>query len=222
MIFKGPNKENLEKFGKNIPFKAWLPENVEQLVTNKSKKEAYKCIGKPKTIFNGRFVAVSGFVYAIVNGKYSILANLRGTGTPDYQGCWNAVCGFLERYENSKEGIAREILEECGFQIDVDDLKIVHIETEPEECNNGNVTIRHRAFLDKIIPQYVEKEGGEENEVENVKWIPIDDIDNYKWAFNHRQTIELYAPKKWKRKIIEFIYNNFCCYNQKYTIHIIT
>ena len=25
MIFTGPNKENLAKYGKNFPYKAWLP-----------------------------------------------------------------------------------------------------------------------------------------------------------------------------------------------------
>ena len=214
MIFTGPNKENLEKYGKNFPYKAWLPQNVTD--ANNS-TEIYTCTGKPKTVFSGRFCAVAGFIYAIVNGKYSILANLRGPGTPDYQGCWNAVCGFLERYENSKEGIAREILEECGFQIDTDDLKVIHIETEPEECNNGNVTIRHHAFLGKIIPHYVKREGGEENEVDNIKWIPLDEINNYKWAFNHRKTVELYAPKKWKRRFMEFYYKWFMNYNKKYT-----
>ena len=214
MIFTGPNKENLAKYGKNFPYKAWLPENV---TPTSSVDEVYTCKGKPKTVFSGRFCAVSGFVYAIVDGKYSILANLRGPGTPDYQGCWNAVCGFLERYENSKEGIAREMLEECGFQIDTDDLKIIHVETDPAECNNGNVTIRHTAFLGKIIPHYVVREGGEENEVDSVKWIPVDEFDNYKWAFNHAKTTKLYAPKKWKRWLIEFWYNNFKKYNEKYT-----
>ena len=132
MIFTGPNKERLEKYGKNFPYKAWLPEYVSKPNINPDLNidtingTTYTCKGNPKIVFSGRFCAVSGFVYAIVDGKYSILANLRGPGTPDYQGCWNAVCGFLERYENSKEGIAREILEECGFQIDTDDLKIVH------------------------------------------------------------------------------------------------
>jgi len=212
-------KERQSKFGKNFPWKAWLPADVEPIYPANDDAPIlnYKCHGQPKTVFSGRFVAVSGFIFAIVDGKYSILANLRGEGTPDYQGCWNAVCGFLECFENSKEGIQREIFEECGFIINTDDLKVVHVETEPEECNNGNVTIRHRAFLGKIIPQYVTKEGGEENEVDSVKWIPIDEIDNYKWAFNHRKTIELYAPTKWKRKLIEFYYNQFHNYNMMYT-----
>ena len=212
-------EESIKKYGRNFPYKAWLPENVSNWVYVGETDDTKGLIvqGEPKTVFSGRFCAVSGFIYAIVDGKYSILANLRGEGTPDYQGCWNAVCGFLECFENSKEGIQREIFEECGFIIDTDDLKIVHVETEPEECNNGNVTIRHCAFLGKIIPQYVTKEGGEENEVDSVKWIPIDEIDNYKWAFNHRKTIELYAPVKWKRKLIEFYYNQFHNYNMMYT-----
>ena len=215
-------EESIKKYGRNFPWKAWLPKNVSEIPFTENTDGAngenkWVCCGKPKTVFSGRFVAVSGFIFAIVDGKYSILANLRGEGTPDYQGCWNAVCGFLECFENSKEGIQREIFEECGFIINTDDLKVVHVETEPEECNNGNVTIRHRAFLGKIIPQYVTKEGGEENEVDSVKWIPIDEIDNYKWAFNHRKTIELYAPKKWKRKLIELWYNYIVKYNMMYT-----
>ena len=214
-------EESIKKYGRNFPWKAWLPKNVSEIPFTENTDGAngenkWVCCGKPKTVFSGRFVAVSGFIFAIVDGKYSILANLRGEGTPDYQGCWNAVCGFLECFENSKEGIQREIFEECGFIINTDDLKIVHVETEPEECNNGNVTIRHRAFLGKIKPTYVKREGGEENEVDSVKWIPIDDIDNYKWAFNHRKTIELYAPKKWKRKLLEFWYKYFRCYVVKY------
>ena len=198
--------ERTGKYRNNRPYKAWLPENVTDATASQNDYVKYICKGSPKTIYDGRFVAVSGFIFAVVDGKYSILANLRGKGTPDYQGYWNAPCGYLERFENSKQGIQREIFEECGFIIDTEDLKIKHVETEPEECNNGNVTIRHIAFLGKIKPEYVNKTGGEENEVDSVKWIPIDELDNYKWAFNHRKTIEKYAPKKWKRKLIEFYY----------------
>ena len=207
-------KANIKKYGKNFPYKAWP---IEKVRCCDGDIESYNCIGKPKTIFSGRFCAVSGFVYAIVDGKYSVLVNLRGTGTPDYQGYWNAPCGFLECFETSKQGIQREIFEECGFIIDERDLKVMFVETDPEMCNNGNVSIRHKAFLGKIIPKYIEKEGGEENEVDSVKWVPIDDIDNYKWAFNHRKTIELYTPAKWKRRLIEFFYNQFHSYNLMYT-----
>ena len=209
MIFTKPNKENIKKYGKNMLYYAWTAEDV---ANNNI------CSATHKKLDDGRFCAVAGFIYAIINGKYCILANKRGSGTPDYQGCWNAPCGFLERYENSKEGIAREILEECGFQIDTNDLKIVYVETEPELCNKGNVSIRHIAFLGKITPHYVKRKDGEENEVDFVKWIPIDEIDNYVWAFNHLNVIKKYAPNKTKRKLIEFWYNTFGRKNSKYSI----
>ncbi len=194
------------KYGFNVPYKAWR----EAYITDESepgKEPSFKCSGKPKTIYSGRFCAVSGFIFAIVNGKYSLLANLRGPGTPDYQGCWNAPCGYLENCENSKQGIQREIFEECAFIIDTKDIKIVDVETEPEECNNGNVTIRHRAFLGKINPFVIKQyTGGEENEVDAIKWIPVDDIEKYNWAFNHKTVIKKYAPNKFVRKFLELIY----------------
>ena len=32
--------------------------------------------------------------------------------------------------------------------------------------------------------------GGEENEVSEVKWIPLDELDNYQWAFDHKHLIK--------------------------------
>ena len=159
-----------------------------------------------RILYDGRYCAVSGFIFAIVDGKYSVLANKRGEGTPDYQGCWNCPCGFLERNEDSKTGIAREIKEECNFDIDPKRLKVVYVETEPERCNNGNVTIRHRAFIghqNQISTTEVDNTTGEVNEVSDIRWIPVDDIDKYEWAFHHDETIAQYIPGKFTRRLME-------------------
>ena len=159
-----------------------------------------------RILYDGRYCAVSGFIFAIVDGKYSVLANKRGEGTPDYQGCWNCPCGFLERNEDSKTGIAREIKEECNFDIDPKRLKIVYVETEPERCNNGNVTIRHRAFIghqNQISITEVDNTTGEVNEVSDIRWISVDDINKYEWAFHHDETIAQYIPGKFTRRLIE-------------------
>ena len=165
---------------------------------------------KVRTLYDGRYCAVSGFIFAVVDGKYSVLANLRGQGTPDYQGCWNCPCGFLERNEDSKTGIAREIKEECGVNVDTYKLKVVFVETDPEKCNNGNVTIRHRAFIghqEQFRNNDTSKlSGGEQDEVDNIRWIPVEDIDKYRWAFHHEETIREYGPKKWIRRIAEFVF----------------
>ena len=127
-----------------------------------------------------------------------VLANKRGKGTPDYQGKWNCPCGYLEADESAQEGCARETLEETGLKIPIEKFKMNGVETEPEICNNANVTIRHICIFNyeesKELPELnAEKvksdKLGETNEVADVKWIPIGDISKYEWAFNQKETI---------------------------------
>jgi 8-oxo-dGTP pyrophosphatase MutT (NUDIX family) len=205
------SKNNMTKYGKNTPHKAWLYENVSDASGDVAKE--YICSGDPIILYDGRYCAVAGFVFAIVGGKFSVLANKRGPGTPDFQGYWNCPCGYLEKYESSIEGIAREIYEECAFAIDMDELKVVGVETRPEICENGNVTIRHTAFVGRQV-QYFNNwnwlgdtsRGGEENEVAAVRWVPIDHLDEHRWAFNHKELIRQYAPPKFKRFLLELLY----------------
>ena len=142
------------------------------------------------TLWSGRYCAVAAFVFRRIEGIWTVLANLRGTGTPDYQGCWNAVCGFLEANETAQQGCSREIFEETGYEIKPEKFLQVYTQTDPETSNNGNVTLRHIAiiFEHELGPQK-KAEGGEKNEVDDVKWISIDRVYDYKWAFNHEQTI---------------------------------
>lgn len=141
------------------------------------------------TLWSGRYCAVSAFIFCYINDEWHILANKRGSGTPDYQGYWNCPCGFLEADESAKEGCAREVREETGYNIPANEFKLVEVETDPAKCNNGNVTLRHIVIL-HYIPDSVPTEGGEENEVDEIKWMPISQIDKYKWAFNHKDRIE--------------------------------
>lgn len=139
-----------------------------------------------KVLWSGRYCAVAAFVFRVVNGEWSVLANLRGSGTPDYQGCWNAVCGFLEANETAQQCCSREIFEETGYDIKPEKFLQVYTQTDPETSNNGNVTLRHIAiiFEDEVLDRK-KPEGGEEGEVDDVRWIPVCDIYSYKWAFNH-------------------------------------
>jgi 8-oxo-dGTP pyrophosphatase MutT (NUDIX family) len=149
------------------------------------------------TLWSGRYCAVCGIVLYRICDKLTnicktyILANQRGQGTPDYQGYWNLPCGFLEANETGKEGCCREILEECGLKIKPTELYLYGVETDPSTCNNGNVTIRYIKYVTaETLPElkYLNI-NGEENEVANTKWIAIDEVDNYKWAFHHRDLI---------------------------------
>lgn len=205
----------MKNIQRNKPFDAFRPESKTLVKAGSVLQPEHDVYIYPaeekRTLYDGRYCAVSGFLFAVVRGKYSVLANQRGPGAPDYKGYWNCPCGFLERGENSKDGIAREIMEECIFKIDPEKLKIVYVETEPEKCNNGNVTIRHYAFLGKQYPIHWDPtcgldSGGEKDEVETVRWIPVESIGKYEWAFGHKETIEGLLPGWWKRKLLEFWY----------------
>ena len=70
-----------------------------------------------KEYWVARNVAVVCFVFAPINGEWCVLANQRGKGTPDFQGLWNAPCGYLDYNETTKEAAKREVYEETGIQL---------------------------------------------------------------------------------------------------------
>ena len=144
-----------------------------------------------KTLWSGRYCAVAGFVFRRIEGIWAVLANKRGSGTPDFQGTWNAPCGFLEGIEDAQHGVARETKEETGYIVKPEKFLQVFTHTDPKTSNKGHVTIRHMAvFFEHELEAPVELSGGEENEVAAVKWIPISQLDHYEWAFDHAKVIQ--------------------------------
>lgn len=148
---------------------------------------------KGETLWSGRYIAVSCVILAheVVNDNecWFVLANKRGSGTPDDQGKWNMPCGYLDGGESATAACARETAEECGVYIASRLFKLINVETAPEKCNKGNVSLRHLCILSKRADILNKLKGGETNEVDDVQWIPIEDIDKYEWAFNHKTTL---------------------------------
>ena len=144
-----------------------------------------------KTYWISRSVAVVAAVLCMKDNEPCVLANKRGPGTPDFQGLWNVTCGYLDWDETAQEACSREVFEECGVRVDPKKFCLMEVKTNPTE-NNQNVILRHVAVLSEL-PEMESPEGGEKDEVEEVKWIPIKEIRNYKWAFNHLEMIrEIY------------------------------
>lgn len=141
-----------------------------------------------KTLWSGRYCAIAAFVFCKLDGVWHVLANKRGSGTPDFQGVWNCPCGFLEADETAEGGCNRETYEETGYIIPTSEFNLVGVETDPAVCNNGNVTLRYVAVLDKPPVKGIPT-GGEKDEVDEVKWIPVAEIVDYEWAFNHKRLI---------------------------------
>lgn len=139
-----------------------------------------------KTYWISRSMAVSCFVLTRINDQWCVLANQRGEGTPDFQGCWNVPCGYLDYNETTKQAAIRETYEETGVKLK--NAILWGFEDDPEE-NRQNVTFRYYAIIDDAQPSSIslstEALGGEDNEVSSVAWIPIDTVADYEWAFDH-------------------------------------
>lgn len=126
------------------------------------------------------------------NNHTHILANIRGPKTPDpeFRGCWCMPCGYLDYNETIKEAAAREVFEETGVSIDSKNLILFSINDNPEDDKRQNVTFRYRYIVKEPIETIkLSSKNSEEQEISGIKWIPLSDIDNYKWAFNHDKII---------------------------------
>jgi 8-oxo-dGTP pyrophosphatase MutT (NUDIX family) len=141
-----------------------------------------------------RSVAVLGIVTATdYNGVEHILAVQRGLGTPDpeFVGAWCLPCGYLDFDETCKEAVSREVKEETGIDISPDKFELVYINDDPKSDKRQNITLRFKAELIEYANDVeLTDKFSETNEVMDIKWIPIDWVDNYKWAFNHEKIIK--------------------------------
>lgn len=138
-----------------------------------------------------RAIAISAFVFKTdIDNNYFILANKRGKGTPDFQGMWNCPCGYLDWDETLAQACSREVKEECG--IDIPSNKFIQLNiNDAIDANLQNVTVRHFLVLShKDNTEISIGTDGETNEVEEVAWISVKNIDDYQWAFGHDKIIK--------------------------------
>jgi 8-oxo-dGTP pyrophosphatase MutT (NUDIX family) len=143
-----------------------------------------------------RAIAVLGIVIGIdKNGVKYVLAEQRGIGTPDpeYIGCWCLPCGYLDYNENVHQAVAREVLEETGVNIHPDNFILFYINDDPFSDKRQNVTFRFKTELEGYIDDWeLTDKFSESNEVSNIKWINLREVNSYKWAFNHERIIKDY------------------------------
>ncbi len=145
-----------------------------------------------------RSMAVAVFIFCKdKDGEWNILASERGSGTPDFQGYWNCVCGYVERDTTIAENCVKEVHEELGIYISENDLEFLGFEDSPT-ANHQNVTFRYSViYTDRTTDDFLfSHQWNESNEVGDIKWIPVKEIDQYKWAFGHEKRIKEIFRKK--------------------------
>ena len=149
-----------------------------------------------KTLWYSRSCAIAAFVFCKNSlGEWCILANQRGAGAPDYKFYWNGICGYVDWNESVEETVLREINEETNICLPIECLNFHTVESDPTRSNKQNITIRYFAKIDDKTTDYDSLKPmitgrGEKDEVAAVGWIPISQLEEHKWAFNHRDLIE--------------------------------
>ena len=124
-------------------------------------------------------------------GDWCVLASERGEEAADFRGMWNCTCGYLDYDETTKECAVRECFEETGVKLPIESLIFIGYEDDPIKANRQNVTFRFAAKIeDRITSDFkFSKEHNEGKEVGKIAWVKVKDIDNYEWAFNHKNRI---------------------------------
>lgn len=149
-----------------------------------------------------RSVAVACVIVKVVEDKIYVLIEQRGKGAADFQGQWCTVCGYLEFGQTLKDCAAAEALQECGFEINKPRLHIMGV-TDGVEENHQNVTVLMYYHAEEYKDFDLSKaKGGEKDEVADVKWVHVGDIDReddtwdmngelskYEFAFGHKDVI---------------------------------
>lgn len=140
-----------------------------------------------KEYWISRSVAVIAYIFYhdIINNKLFVLADKRGQGTPDFQGYWNCPCGYLDFDETLSEAASREVFEETGYVIDPNYLQMIGISDNPKKSNMQNVSVKFVYKTTKMPIKNNIHDGGEADEVADVKWIDIDNLNKFSWAFDH-------------------------------------
>ena len=143
-----------------------------------------------KEYWISRSVAVAVTVYAYVNGHDCVLANKRGPGLPNHVGKWNVVSGYLDFDETLLDAAKREVFEETGVDLKDNVLELYKVEDDPTR-ENQVILFRYTTWYNGPKDVLTNK-NCEPGEVDEVKWIPLKELDNYEWTSeNHKKMIRV-------------------------------
>ena len=164
-----------------------------------------------KEIWESRSVAISATIFAIYNDNIYALVEKRSS-IMDRPYEWCLPCGYLDYNESGWDAIIREVYEETSFYIPRYDYFLVtdndknpfRIITEPNASYRQNVILEYGIIFDfgtyeKRFPSDIVKYKNEE--ISEIKWIFIEEVFKYKWAFEHDCHIE-YAVHYFQKYLI--------------------
>jgi 8-oxo-dGTP pyrophosphatase MutT (NUDIX family) len=152
-----------------------------------------------KTIHVSRAVAVVMIpIFRLPDKSLHIPVGVRSASTPDHQGKFGLVCGYLDWDESGMQAAVRETWEEIGLDLtayfwknEVKDIQPYYVQSNPDDDVRQNVTLRYRLMFDVLELPTLNKS----QEVHSAHWISDssavllkpNSIDRF--AFNHYHLI---------------------------------
>ena len=183
----------LNEYGKHKPIYYSMNDRLELGEDPYSSLEKEKQTGKKRNfqiLRNGesywvsRSSTISLYVFCRdENGEWNVLASQRGKNMK-FPNKWNVVSGFLDYGESLEAAAIRECYEECGVNIQGAKLISCGVNSE-KEGGYGSVNHRFATILDGTTNDYhpsmenCEGYGTDNQEVQNVGWIPITVMNKY-------------------------------------------
>lgn len=134
-----------------------------------------------------RSIAAAGFIFTVDDGL-RVLAVKRGRGCPTDHGKWCCPCGYLDYDETIEEACRREIREETNLNVSSFSLNLFEIDDSPKS-ERQTVSFLYWSYSDKYSWQTVTSANSEPDEIDDIEWIRIDELDKYDWAFDHKRLI---------------------------------
>lgn len=171
------------------------------------KRENFAFEHEGLTYWYSRSLTTVGYVFCKgKSGKWCVLANKRGPGCPTDIGKWNVPCGYIEHGTNAVDNCLKEIKEESGLVLMPENLIYLWTDTRPDDGKQNMDMTFYAVLPDKCSSYKLSDEYSEPDEVSDIKWIPINELDDYEFAFNQKTRIyEIYYKYikiSWLRRII--------------------
>ena len=119
-----------------------------------------------------------------------VLACKRGQGCEFNKGLWNVPGGFIDFNEDAKFCAIRETYEETGLKIDDRFVHFLYLDTEPRSYRQTMIASHYAFFLNNEVKEWkFSTDHCEPGEVEEIRWIPLDEIDQYCWTNQQEDNI---------------------------------
>lgn len=170
---------------------------VEQIIQFTKGEKMFN--NKPNRCFkdeSGRiqWVSRSTAVVAVVKCVDRFLVTKRGNKVSN-TGKWCVPCGYIDWNESASDAVIREVYEETGIYLK--DYEISGVEkpydlvTDPGVNWRQDIAIHFCVTIHSDVLPEVDFSKLDSNETTDAKWISVDELSEYKFAFNHDKRILL-------------------------------